>query len=228
MLDQGRETIFVSVYGPTETTCICSITEVSEKEMASEAQYISIGRFPTFFTTSLHSTFHLDSGDIAGELVLGGINVSSGYIQPRNSEGKFVKIPSEVDGTFNYYLTGDLVYFSRELGSYCFLGRKDNQIKRSGVRIELEEIESRLEKVSGTVVLADYQSERVADLCLLFVKTDKVNVDVMEKCCRETLTSHMIPRRIIGVDQIPLNANGKKNRRLAKEQLNSILGDKSG
>lgn len=228
MLDQGKKTHYFSVYGPTETTCICSVTEVSTKEMESESKYISLGNFPSFFMTSLHNTYELSSGEIAGELMLGGVNVSSGYAKVENNTGRFIEIANEDGSLTNYYLTGDLVYFDQSLKKYCFLGRKDNQIKRSGIRIELEEIESRLEKVSGTVVIADYQSDRFFDLCIVFLKTDRVTEEFMERSCKESLSSFMLPRKVIGVNEIPLNANGKKDRRVLKEQLRRLIGDLNG
>jgi D-alanine--poly(phosphoribitol) ligase subunit 1 len=228
MVDQGTRTDYVSVYGPTETTCICSTANVTQKELESGAQYISLGNFPSFFVLGLHNTYLLSSGELAGELMLGGVNVAAGYAQVENNFGKFLNLPDMNGDWSNYYLTGDLVYFNEALKSYCFLGRKDNQIKRLGIRIELEEIESRLEKASGTVVIADYDSGRILDLCILFVKSESVNEDFIEKICKDFLPPYMLPRRVIGANELPLNPNGKKDRRAAKQRVKLLIGQSFG
>jgi D-alanine--poly(phosphoribitol) ligase subunit 1 len=225
ILDQGLQTQFKSVYGPTEATCICSVTDVNEKELNSSSQFVSLGHFPDFFSTGLHNVYQLDSGELAGELILTGPNVSDGYVVTENRLGKFVKLPDSNGDMVSTYLSGDLVYFNPSLNSYCFLGRRDNQIKRFGIRIELEEIEARLEQASGTTVIADFQADRNLDLCIIFQEKDRVDAQKMKSLVRETLPSYMEPREIFMVSALPQNANGKKDRAKAKFLLNRLIGD---
>ena len=221
--DQGSKTDLRSVYGPTETTCICSVTEVNQKELTSSASFVSLGKFPDFIHVGLHDTFILENGDFAGELILGGSNVTEGYVNKEDNLGKFALIPKGGGSLSRYYLSGDLVSYNPELGGLCFLGRRDNQIKRFGVRIELEEIESRIERECGTSCVADYDPARSPDLCVLFKVTDEVDDNRVMLACNSILSSYMAPRAVFGISNLPLNANGKKDRKQARMILNDLV-----
>ena len=223
MEDQGPTTHYVSVYGPTETTCICSVTKVNEAELKSSASFVSLGEFPNFFKVSLIDSFKLANGEIAGELMLGGSNVTEGYVDEKDSSGKFAHITLSDGKAERYYLTGDLVSYNQELGRLCFIGRKDNQVKRFGVRIELEEIESRLEKEFQSLFLADFDSSRSPDLCLVYKAKTTLDRKEVEYLCNTILPSYMVPRVVFEVAELPVNANGKKDRKRARELIREFL-----
>ncbi|KAI8448242.1 hypothetical protein BY996DRAFT_4591567 [Phakopsora pachyrhizi] len=90
-----------------------------------------------------------------GEICVSGAQVSKGYCDQRLSEGKFIDLDLDCgykgSRKLRIYRTGDLAQFlpwgSEGFGSIRFLGRKDRQIKISGIRIELDEVENRLNEI---------------------------------------------------------------------------------
>ena len=223
--DQGEKTKYRSVYGPTETTCICSVTEVNDVELESDALFVSLGNFADFFNVGVSHTFKMENGEIAGELILGGSNVTQGYVNVSDDLDKFSLVAMSDGSVERYYRTGDLVSYNKELKAFCFLGRKDNQVKRAGVRIELEEIESRIESSCGTICIVDFDVNRSSDLCLLFKSTQTIDREKVISSCSSSLPHYMVPRAVFEVRDLPLNLNGKKDRKRAREVIVGLLGD---
>ena len=138
--------VFVAVYGPTEsTTFALSHRYASALEVGSE---ILLG-------TAIHGTSAhvLDEhcqpveAGVVGELYLGDDGVALGYLnRPELNAYAFLQLPALGTGTF--YRTGDLCLRTAD-GMLHFRGRRDRQIKLRGFRIELDEIQSALERYSG-------------------------------------------------------------------------------
>jgi D-alanine--poly(phosphoribitol) ligase subunit 1 len=205
----------VSVYGPTEGTCICSVNFVSLDDLESEHKYVSLGSFPDFFKFEIRKNLEINQNGFQsqGTLVLSGENMASGYLGGIESE-RFMKL---TNGTYSYN-TGDLVYLDPSSNKLYFAGRSDNQIKRNGVRIELEEIESRIELIAGVSgCIAVYFESEVIDLVAL-VETNNSEM-MLQDAITQKLPPNMIPRRIKKVVELPRNANGKKDRFQARESL---------
>lgn len=205
----------VSVYGPTEGTCICSVNFVSLDDLKSEHKYVSLGSFPDFFKFEIRKNLEINQIRLQsqGTLVLSGENMASGYLGGIESE-RFTKLN---DGTYSYN-TGDLVYLDPSSNKLYFAGRSDNQIKRNGVRIELEEIESRIELIAGVSgCIAVYFESEVIDLVVL-VETNISEIELQD-AINQKLPPNMLPRRIKKVVELPRNANGKKDRFQARESL---------
>lgn len=205
----------VSVYGPTEGTCICSLNFVSLDDLESEHKYVSLGSFPDFFKFEMKKNLEINQigSQSQGVLILSGVNITSGYLGGIESE-RFTKL---TDGTYSYN-TGDLVYLDPSSNKLYFAGRSDNQIKRNGVRIELEEIESRIELIAGvSACIAVYFESEVIDLVVL-VETSNSEMELQEAITQK-LPPNMLPRRIKKVVELPRNANGKKDRFHARESL---------
>jgi D-alanine--poly(phosphoribitol) ligase subunit 1 len=205
----------VSVYGPTEGTCICSINFVSLDDLESEHKYVSLGLFPDFFNFEIRKNLEINQNGLQsqGTLFLSGENIASGYLGDVESE-RFTNL---TNGTYSYN-TGDLVYLDPSSDKLYFAGRSDNQIKRNGVRIELEEIESRIELVAGVSgCIAVYFEGEVIDLVVL-VETNNSEMELQDAITQK-LPLNMLPRRIEKVVELPRNANGKKDRFQARESL---------
>jgi D-alanine--poly(phosphoribitol) ligase subunit 1 len=197
---------FISVYGPTETTCICSYAKVEESDFLNQELFISLGSFAPFFDISL---LHLSINnlDIRGELCLSGSNTIDGYLDKSNDKDKLLSI----DGR-HLYRTGDFVKINLKDNKVYFLGRVDNQIKKMGIRIELEEIEAKIEEnLFVQRAMCIYNSENKEIIC--FVESaSKLEVDSLTDFIREKLPKYMIPDKFISVNMIPMNKNGKKDR----------------
>ncbi len=142
----GSQARLVNVYGPTECTCICSAHDLSDADFEDLTGLPTLGRLNPNFDHLI-----LDDDGLAadeGELCLIGPNVASGYFNdPQRSAAAFLTLTDPGRFMKRMYRTGDLV--RRRSGRLHFVGRKDNQIKHMGYRIELEEIEHGLGRLPG-------------------------------------------------------------------------------
>jgi D-alanine--poly(phosphoribitol) ligase subunit 1 len=126
---------FFNVYGPTECTCICSSYRVTQSDFDDLQGLPPLG----------HIAANFDYLIVDGELCLLGPNVGLGYYNdPERTAQSFVQNPMNDKFIDIMYRTGDLVRLNPADGKLYIEGRKDNQIKHMGYRIELEEIEAAL------------------------------------------------------------------------------------
>jgi hypothetical protein len=140
-----------------------------------------------------------------GELLVGGVGVFAGYL---GRDDLTEKALIEIDGEI-FYRTGDLVRIDSN-GLLHYQGRKDHQIKLHGQRIELGEIERCLlnTSISACVVIKWDDDHLVA-----YVQTSHINEEQLRQHCQYHLPPHMIPSIFILLDKLPLNANGKTDRK---------------
>lgn len=137
-----------NLYGPTETTIWSMANEVKRSEAEKDAQHgsgapigLPIGNTQTYI---LDESLDLTSQGLSGELYIGGLGVSRGYLgQPGLTAERFLPDPFSVTPGARIYRTGDLVR-AREDGVITYVGRIDHQVKIRGFRIELGEIEATL------------------------------------------------------------------------------------
>ena len=120
-----------------------------------------------------------------------------------------------------WYRTGDLGKRD-STGILHFLGRVDEQIKINGFRVELLEVEAVLRRVSSVqdvAVILQRDSRGGIDSLIAFLCDTKFDPEYVLAECRKELPSYACPRKFIAIDKIPLNDNGKVNRK-ALELLN--------
>ncbi len=149
---------------------------------------------------------------VPGELHIGGKGVAAGYL---NEEEKTKA--AFINHRLGYlYKTGDYGVMRQE-GYVDFLGRKDSQVKIRGHRVELGEIEhciNHLPNIHQSVV-ADYSdSHGEKQLCGYIVADETVELAEIKRELAKYLPDYMIPAQFIQVDEIPLSANGKVDRKL--------------
>jgi surfactin family lipopeptide synthetase C len=117
-------------------------------------------------------------------------------------------------GSRTWYLSGDLA--RQDAGStFHFLGRTDNEIKISGHRIMLEEVELYLRENTGfsTVAVVHMQDDLgVAETLIGFVVEDKIDEPEIKEAMLKDLPRPLVPRRIFAVNEMPLSTNGKVDR----------------
>ncbi|AGT10172.1 MupA/Atu3671 family FMN-dependent luciferase-like monooxygenase [Paracoccus aminophilus] len=205
----------LNMYGPTETTIWSTVADLSQ------GAEVTLGR-PIANT----QVYVLDGEgnpvppDGQGELWIGGHGVTRGYWQrPDLTEAAFRPDPfvtpgHAAPGGARMYKTGDLVRW-REDGLLDYLGRADHQIKLRGFRIELGEIESALAALPGVRdAVAIVREDSPGDRRLVGYVT---GASVDEAKMRETLIAHlpghMVPGRIVTLDQMPLTPNRKIDRK---------------
>ncbi|WP_022656231.1 AMP-binding protein [uncultured Desulfovibrio sp.] len=206
----------VNVYGPTECTCICSAYQLDDADFADLEGLPPLGRLNQNFDYFIEGA----DGDrgTEGELVLAGPNVSAGYFNdPERTATAFLTLNEPRRFMKRAYRTGDLV--CEVDGKLYFQGRKDNQIKHMGYRIELEEIESglmRLPGVSQAAVVYHRQTAAYGKIFAFVAYEGHEDDKTLLRRLSEVLPSYMIPSRLNLMDSLPKNANGKVDRQALK------------
>ena len=210
----------VNVYGPTECTCICSAYTVTQADFTDLQGFPPLGALTPEFTGLVvdDDGNAVAKGEI-GELVLLGPCVGMGYFNdPERTAQAFGG--RSLDGKYldASYRTGDLVTVSATDGKIRIFGRKDNQIKHMGYRIELEEIENALCTIAGIHQAAALHGKRFGNSCLAAAVSADAGLaekDVLDKL-RMRVPAYMVPSEIHFRDTLPKNANGKLDRKLLK------------
>ncbi|AFZ23801.1 amino acid adenylation enzyme/thioester reductase family protein [Cylindrospermum stagnale PCC 7417] len=198
-----------NLYGPTEAAI--DVTSWCCKPDKKET-IVPIGR-PIANTQIYVLDRHLQPVPVGipGELHIGGVGLARGYLnRPELTHEKF--IPHPFNSEKRLYKTGDLARY-RVDGSIDFLGRIDHQAKVRGFRIELGEIEAVLAQhpnVRDTVVIAS--ENRLIAYVVPEQKTAS-SVNELRHFLKVNLPEYMIPSAFVFLEALPLNPNGKLDRR---------------
>ncbi|CAF1082295.1 unnamed protein product [Adineta steineri] len=195
----------INCYGPAEATVnsTCHIVDISGK-----AQSIPIGRpTPNYQCLILNEFLQNICTNEEEELFVGGVGVFAGYL---DRDDLTAKVLVEIDGQL-FYRTGDLVRIDNN-GLLYYQGRKDHQIKLHGQRIELGEIERCLLNISS--ISACIVMKWNDDYLVAYVQSSHMNEEQLRQHCQSHLPPHMIPSIFIILDKLPLNQNGKIDRKL--------------
>jgi aryl carrier-like protein len=140
-----------------------------------------------------------------GELFVGGVGVFAGYLGRDDlTTTALIEIGGEI-----FYRTGDLVRMDHN-GLLHYQGRKDYQIKLHGQRIELGEIERCLLNTSISACVVMKWGD---DHLVTYVQTSDINEEQLREHCQSHLPPHMIPSIFMILEKLPLNANGKIDRK---------------
>jgi len=199
------------LYGPTETTTYSTCALRSPGATANIG--VPIGNTRIYLLDEFLK--QVPPGAL-GEIFIAGDGVSRGYWgRPDLTEERFLEIPGlEPEGRL--YRTGDIAR-RRVDGSLVYLGRRDQQVKLRGHRIELGEVENALREVSGVSEVAVVIQKRKGGDCLTaFVRqNESPHFDSREwlAALRERLPAYMIPALIVPVACLPILPNGKVDRK---------------
>ena len=198
IFDRFRGISVINAYGPTEATSAVSAVNITY-EMLSDEDGLPVG-----ILDNTSSGITVENG----EIILRGGGVSSGYI---NGGGGFYK-----ENGLNCYRTGDLGYIKN--GMLYFIGRKDSQIKFKGYRIELGDIEKNINKIIGVKDCAvTAKTDGNGTVCLLkafIVADDSTDIGFIKEELSKSLPYYMIPKVIKKLEYLPINKNGKTDRRM--------------
>ncbi len=197
----NRQLAIFNEYGPTETTVGCIVSRVEPS-----ARRVLIGRpisnTPVYI---LDARLRLCPIGVAGEIAIGGPGVSEGYLnRPELTRERFIPDPFQAGGSL--YRTGDLGRWLSS-GEIEYLGRRDDQLKIRGYRVEPGEIEQHLRSMPGVdeaVVLADPAASR-----LVAFFTGRADAASLAAPLRPHLPEYMIPSEFRHVHAMPLTPNGK-------------------
>jgi len=195
-----------NLYGPTEATVDVSFFHVSRSDRRHR---IPIGRpIDNTQLLILNNDLQLQPVGVSGELFIGGVNLSLGYLnQVELTNEKFIHNPYHKNSFL--YRTGDLARWLPD-GNIEFLGRIDNQVKIRGNRIELSEIEFHTERFKGVknaIVLADKSGE-TSQLVSYVIATD-FSEDELRAYLLTRLPDYMVPSFFVEVEEFPVTINGK-------------------
>ncbi|GCF08365.1 non-ribosomal peptide synthetase [Dictyobacter arantiisoli] len=206
-------------YGPTEATIgtlvnpLGSLADLSLPALDARGYSVPLGDpLPNAQICLLDAHQHQVPAGVVGELYIAGAGLAAGYLNaPDLTQEVFVHVPS-LDERIRWYRTGDLVR-ENEYGQLEFVGRRDSQVKVRGYRIELGEIEAHLRSYPGVreAVVHPWQQELIG--YLLAWKQAGPNPQEIREELLKTLPSYLVPSRLIMLDQLPLTANGKVDRR---------------
>ncbi|CAF4030575.1 unnamed protein product, partial [Adineta steineri] len=199
-----RNCIVWNLYGPAETTIDCTVYSVNVK---NDTQGISIGTLLSNYRYMIMNQYLQSSvTNQEGELFVGGVGVFAGYLARDDLTAKALV---EIDGDV-FYQTGDLIRMD-DNGLLHYQGRKDHQIKLHGQRIELGEIERCLLNITSISACAVVKWND--DYLVACVQSSNINKEQLRQHCQSHLPPHMIPSMFIILDKLPLNANGKIDRK---------------
>ncbi|MDR3216491.1 MAG: AMP-binding protein [Clostridiaceae bacterium] len=195
----------VLTYGPTEITVFCTYAKMNRADYKSFSKGImTMGKAVPGWDVRLKDE---ESG--VGEIVVCGAYIGDGYID--GASGAFFKRTGETE--YTEYSTGD---FAEEIdGYYYFHGRRDNQVKLNGIRVDLSEIENAL------IGVGCKRFEVIAQNDLIYLAYVDVQAD--EKFIRGTLIKklpkYLVPSVVKRFDSFPLTPNGKTDRQALIKEL---------
>lgn len=203
-----------NLYGPTEATIACTAYRWDPQRSADESELgiVPIGRpLGAMSTFVAREDLQEASPDETGELLLNGPQVVEGYWHDAEATDRaFVT----VDGR-PYYRTGDRVRQPDADGPLLYLGRRDNQVKVLGHRVELGEVEAVIREETGIDAVAAVgwpRSATGAGGIAAFVGAKEVDVGALKERLAGRLPGYMVPRELRLLAELPLNANGKWDR----------------
>ena len=195
----------INTYGPTEATVATTLVFITP-EIVEQHNPLPVGK------SKPESDLLIEEG----EIVIVGPNVSVGYVNnPELNEQKFVNRNGQ-----RAFKTGDVGYLKE--GMLFFNGRNDDLVKLHGYRIELNEITSALNDLAyvahGEAVALRRNGEVKKIVGLVQLAASKeISKESIQQDLEKTLPHYMIPSDIKQVEKIPLNQNGKADKKLLQE-----------
>lgn len=197
---------YLNLYGPTECTGMTCFYEVDRT--FSDDERIPIGR--AFDNAEVLLLDEHDQSAAEGEICIRGTSVTHGYYRdPERTKAVFVQNPLNPDYPETIYRTGDLGRINAR-GELEFLGRRDQQIKHMGHRIELGELEAAAQTVEGVAAACAVFDPERSLLALVYIGTAERGE--LLNALKARVPEYLLPRAIKRVEALPLTSNGKTDR----------------
>ncbi|MDW3192242.1 MAG: amino acid adenylation domain-containing protein [Cytophagales bacterium] len=211
-------------YGPTEAT-------VTTHVYAFDPETLDLSTLPLGKAVANTQTFILSEEDnlqpmgVVGEICISGYGLSCGYLNDDSlTAAKFVENP--FDHNSRLYRTGDLGRWLPD-GNIEILGRVDDQVKVRGFRIETGEIESCLtshDSVNASAILVIGEGNE-KEIVAYYLSEGDVSHSELRDYLAMQLPHYMLPSRFVGLEEFPINTNGKLDRKaLANISSNEVAG----
>jgi amino acid adenylation domain-containing protein len=207
------DTLVTNEYGPTEAVVGCCVHTMQAGEQGTGPVPIGTAAPGTWLSVRDGQLALVEPGQI-GELCIGGAQVARGYLdRPGLTAQRFVPDPAGPGGRM--YRTGDLV---RELadGRLVYLGRRDDQVKINGYRVELGEIETVLARSPGVAaataaIRGSGEGQRIVGY-LVPADGAEPDHDAIRAAAAEQLPGYMQPAILVSLKELPLTSSGKVDR----------------
>lgn len=220
--EANPDMVSYNMYGPTEDTVFCTyylIHKGNIENLLSANDIVSIGK--TFKNSGIllvdDNDNEIKDPNQEGELCLCGDQLTPGYWKndKENAEKFFVK-----EGE-RWYRTGDMCYYAED-GNLMYVSRKDFQVKINGYRVELGEIENvYAEAAKGKYcVVLPYQNAQGNTELAMVVEGKEYDYKEHQAYMSSKLTKYMMPSKWLFVKSMPLNQNGKVDRKEIRKMFN--------
>jgi amino acid adenylation domain-containing protein len=212
------ENVLINCYGPTEA----SIDATFWTCQRGNHQTIAPIGHPITNAQIYILDEHLQPVPVGepGELHIGGVGLARGYLnRPDLTAQKFIPNPYSCENGARLYKTGDLARYMSD-GNIAFLGRIDDQVKIRGFRIELGEIEALLSQhpaLQQSLVMAREDipgDKRLVGYVVVKPNQALPSQSELHHFLQEQLPDYMVPTAFVYLDKLPLNPNGKVDRRV--------------
>lgn len=213
-----------NAFGPSEGTIVCTAYFYRNgDEMLTYNGIVAIGKAMKGTTMLIVDDENepLTENRI-GEICIAGNQLFPGYVNERErNENQFF---NNANGRF--YKTGDLGTIDNH-GYFYFAGRKDEQVKINGFRVELTEIEYYINKIisPAKAVVVAVEKDRKANVLTVIIEGDDFPTDPLTLQLRDKLPDYMIPSEYYFLPAFPQNSNGKTDKRKMKEIISSTESD---
>ncbi|NPT44580.1 amino acid adenylation domain-containing protein [Paraburkholderia sp. 1N] len=218
----------LNMYGPTETTVACAVFEVTP-EYLDDPQHAVMplgGALPGMELLIVDTALAPVAPGESGELLIGGPQLAAGYLSPDEpGNRRFISTAFPGHISQRWYRSADAAREAAGQG-IVFQGRLDTQIKIRGNRVELEEVEHVVQACSHAALCAVVawpvdDAGRAGGL-IAFVTHARESAPQILQACRQRLPVYAVPKRIVMLDALPLNVNGKIDRKALAECCVSI------
>ncbi len=230
----GRRIDLINFYGTTET--LSKSYFLINKYMLSELDIVPIGKGAESSQLLIIMDGELCGVKQKGELYIRSRYITAGYLDDQGlTDQVFIQNPLHSRYKDIVYKTGDLAYYLPD-GNVVLSGRIDNQVKFHGVRIEMSEIETSLIKYPGVdsaAVILHTDGDKDELVCF-FTAEKSISSDEVKEYLSLYLPAVLIPQRIIQLDAMPLNTNGKLDRSALivtapkDENVNAVIKEEWG
>lgn len=209
-MDHLPEAVFVNLYGPTEVTCNCLYHIIDRDRAYDEGIPLGVA-FPNRQVLLVGEDGSLVTEPGAtGEILVRGVSLALGYVgDEERTAAVFTQNPLHRRFPDRVYRTGDLGAYS-DAGELFYRGRKDNQIKHQGHRVELEEVDLAIEAVPGVTRCRCIYDKEKKRLIAFYEGT--AEAAALRAHALETLPPFMMPTKILPIEAMPLTKNGKVDR----------------
>ncbi|WNG57420.1 amino acid adenylation domain-containing protein [Archangium gephyra] len=217
VLQKGAPGKLMNAYGPTESTTFATWYHVRQVREGVTTIPIGGGLSNTTLYVLDRNGQPVPIG-VPGELHIGGEGLAWGYLhRPELTAEKFVPHPFASQPGERLYRTGDMVRWLPE-GNLDFVGRVDSQVKLRGFRIEPGEVESALVGYPGVgeavvMVREDSPGDRRLVGYVVAREGQGLEVSELKAYLKDKLPDYMVPAALVKLDTLPLNPNGKVDRK---------------